>query len=228
MKIKDVREKLEALEGKSKTPVWKKRKRSQDKTFGLTPEQIEQVASQSKKDHILADELYTTDNHDLKYFGVCIDDPASYNMNDMSKRVKNLYLSPFGIKFCEEVVAHTFYAVQFVDRMAFDRHYQNRALGFTILSEVANQRTNLSEDYFKSFVRYICNNLEEEDDPEVRAEMIKAVVNIGRRNKRLFNRTMTAAKKVGPVEAKLNGTLPTKTDVAELLNEHSKYAQARH
>jgi len=173
-----------------------------DETFGLNISKIQKVARKLDADPVLADELYATDNHDLKVLGTYIDDPTSYTLDQMSDRIEQVYPSPFSDKFCENVVAKCEHAVHFIDLWKKSNEADKRCYAYSTLASIAGQKNSLGEDFFVDHINSISGCIK--DEPRhVRKAMYKAMINIGCRDNFLRKASMAAARRVGLI--RLNG-----------------------
>jgi len=175
---------------------WSKKVTNGDDTFGLNISTVQKVAKRVHTDPVLADELYASDNHDLKVLGTYIDDPESYTLDQMSDRIEQVYPSPFSDKFCENVVAKSSHAVHFIDLWKKSKDKDKRCYAYSTLASVAKQKNSLGEDFFVDHINSISGCIK--DEPRhVRKAMYKAMINIGCRDNFLKKASMAAARRVG-------------------------------
>ena len=181
---------------------WTKKITHGDETFGLNLTAINKEARKLDTDPILADELYASNNHDLKVLGTYVDNPYSYTLDEMSDRIEQVYPSPFSEKFCENVVAKSKHAVHFIDLWKGSKEDDKRCYAYTTLAYVAKQKNSLGEDFFVDHINSISGCIK--DEPRhVRKAMYKAMINIGCRDNFLKDASMAAARRVGLI--RLNG-----------------------
>lgn len=198
---------------------WTKKITNGDETFGLNLTSVQRIAKNKRKDPILADEIYSGNNHDLKVLATYLDDPESYTLDQMSLRIEQVYPSPFSDKFCENVVAKSHHAVHFIDVWKNSNEPVKRCYAYSTLASVAKQKNNLGEDFFVDHVDAISGCIKNEPR-YVRKAMYKAMINIGCRDNFLKEASMSAARRVGLI--RLNGN-----SSVDLLVKIQKAAESR-
>ena len=175
---------------------WTEKHSKGDETFGLNISSVQKVAKTLKKDAVLADEIYSGNNHDLKVLATFIDDPESYTFDEISERIKQVYPSPFSDKFCENVLAKSPLAVHFIDCWKDSEEDNLRNYAYTTLASVAKQKNNLGVEFFVNHLNSISGSIK--DEPRhVRKAMYKSMINIGCRDNFLKEACMEAARRVG-------------------------------
>lgn len=217
---------LEELTGKLKTiPTktikngWSNKITNGDDTFGLNVTCVHKMAKKIGIDAVLADEIYSGTNHDLKVLATYIDDPEGYTLDEMSDRIEQVYPSPFSDKFCENVVAKSNHAVHFIDVWTNSKEADKRCYAYSTLASVAKQKNTLGEDFFVDHINSISGCIK--DEPRhVRKAMYKAMINIGCRGNFLKEASMAAARRVGLI--RLNGN-----SSVDLLIKIQKAVEAR-
>jgi len=181
---------------------WTQKVTNGDETFGLNISCIQKISKNLDMDAVLADEIYSSNNHDLKVLATYLDDPDAYTIDEMSERFKQIYPSPFSNKFCENVLAKSPLAVHFINcwKNSEDKNLKNFA--YTTLASIAKQKNNLGVDFFVGYLNSISGCIK--DEPRhVRKAMYKAMINIGCRDNFLRETCMVAAERVGLV--RING-----------------------
>lgn len=219
MSVNEIAEQLNALRTNEIRNGWTKKVTNGDETFGLNLTTIQKFAKKLKTDPFLADELYSGSNHDLKVLATYIDDPESYTPDELSARIQQIYPSPFGEKFCEQVVARTPYAVHFIDLWEKSNDDNLRCFAFYTLASVAMEKNNLGEEFFNDHIKTIAKTIKKEPR-QVRKAMYKALLNIGCRDNYLRNQCLEAARKVGLI--RLDGS-----SSVDLLTKIKKSTQQR-
>jgi len=169
-----------------------------EQTFGLNFSRVQNVAKKMKNDPCLADELYASNNHDLKVLATYIDDAGSYSLDELNKRVQQLYLSPFAEKFCHQVMAKTPHAVHFIDEWTNCDIGDYKCYAYYTLAEVARQKNNLSDEFYAKQLREIAMRFHEEPDT-VKQAMQEAILAIGCRDPKLRKQSYNVANTIGKV-----------------------------
>lgn len=170
-----------------------------EETFGLNFSRVQNVAKNIQNDPCLADELYASTNHDCKVLATYIDDAGSYSLDELSSRVKQLYLSPFAEKFCHQVMAKTPHAVHFIDEWTNCEIGDYKCYAYFTLAEVARQKNNLSDEFYARHLREIAIRFHEEPDT-VKQAMQEAILSIGCRDSKLKKQSYKIANAIGKVE----------------------------
>lgn len=199
--IMTVNEVLQKLKSESKDGVkngWSLKDTQGEETFGLNFSRIKNVAKTIQSDPCLADELYASNNHDLKVLATLIDDPTSYSRDEMNKRIEQLYISPFASKFCKEVMAKSSHAVHFIDKWTQCEIGDYKCYAYYTLAEVARQENNLSVNFYARHLRKIAEEIHEEPDV-VKAAMKEAIISIGARDPQLKEKSIKVAQEIGKI-----------------------------
>lgn len=196
MSVTEIASQLEALRTKEIKNGWTKKVTNGEDTFGLNLTTVQKFAKKLKTDPVLADELYSGENHDLKVLATYIDDPHSYTQDELSARADQLYPSPFAEKFCEQIVAKSPFGVLFIDKWRDSNDDDLRCYAYYTLSAIATQKNKLGEEFFNGHVKAIAKTIKNEPR-QVRKAMYKALLNIGCRDKYLRHQCLEAARKVG-------------------------------
>ena len=135
-----------------------------EETYGLNFSKVQSIAKKIKNDPCLADELYASNNHDLKVLATCIDDASSYSLDELNNRVSQLYLSPFAEKFCQQVMAKSAHAVHFIDKWSNCEVGDFKCYAYFTLAEVAKNKNNLSDEFYARHLRDIAETIHAEPD----------------------------------------------------------------
>lgn len=159
-----------------------------DKTFGLDGKSIRDAAKEVPTDACLADELYGTKNHDLKFFATYIDDPETYSRDEIMKRCEQLYASPFGESFCKRILAKTPFAVECLEMWENSDDPDKTACIYYTLSALANQKNNLADEFFLKHLQKLEEQLPDQDQV-VQESMSKALQAASNRNSALRKET---------------------------------------
>jgi len=191
-----------------------------EKTFGLDSKCIRDAAKKVPTDACLADELYGTKNHDLKFFATCIDDPETYSRDEIIKRCEQLYASPFGESFCKRILAKTPFAVECLEMWENSQDPDKQACIYYTLSALANQKNNLADEFFLKHLQKLEENLPEQDQV-VQESMSKALQAACNRSSSLRKETEKIADSLSKenlsnvIERKLRATREKATQLSE-------------
>lgn len=189
-----------------------------EETYGLNFSRVQSIAKKMKNDPCLADELYACENHDCKVLATYIDDAGSYSLDELNNRVKQLYLSPFAEKFCQQVMAKTPHAVHFIDAWANCEIGDYKCYAYFTLAEVARQKNNLSDEFYAKQLREIAVRFHEEPDA-VKQAMQEAVLAIGCRDPKLQKQSFKVANAIGQVNLENGKTVNAAKQLGKKLSE---------
>jgi len=185
-----------------------------DKTFGLDGKSIREAAKEVPTDACLADELYGTSNHDLKFFATYIDDPVSYSRDEIIQRCEQLYASPFGESFCKRILAKTPFAVECLEMWEDSEDPDKISCIYYTLSALANQKNNLADEFFLKHLGKIQTQLPEQEDV-VQESMSKAL-------QAASNRSSTLRKEIEKIADALS-----QEDLSHVVERKLKAAKAK-
>lgn len=195
MTVDEVNDKLKSLKFNPVKNGWTHKDTHGDETYGLNFTRVQQVAKEIASDPFLADELYASSNHDLKVLATFIDDPKSYTRDELEKRSAQLYPSPFSEKFCQNVLAKTEFAVQFIDKWSHSTEASMKIYAYETLAEIAKNKNNLSPDFFGQYLEMIAEDMDKEPQ-QVQLAMCKALSAIGHRDEKLLRKCAHVTGKI--------------------------------
>ena len=184
MTVDEASEKLKSMNREGIKNGWSESDTQGEETYGLNHTAIQKASKDFEKDPFLADELYASNNHDLKVLAAHIDDPESYTKDELEKRSDQLYLSPFGEKFCQKVMAKSPYAVHFVDMWVKSDNASMRCFGYLTLQELAKLKNNLADDFFSDHLEGIASRIPNASE-DAKKCMISALSSIAKRSEGL-------------------------------------------
>ncbi|MCA1764061.1 MAG: DNA alkylation repair protein [Cryomorphaceae bacterium] len=184
MTVDEVSAKLKSMNREGIKNGWSETDTQGEETYGLNYTAIQKASKEFDKDPFLADELYASNNHDLKVLAALIDDPESYTQDELKKRSEQLYISPFAEKFCQKVMAKSPHAVHFVEEWIKSDTSVRRCFGYLTLQELAKNKNNLADDFFSGHLEGISSRLPDASEEE-RKCMVSALSAIAKRNERL-------------------------------------------
>jgi len=192
MTLNDIAKKLENQRTNALNSNAKKINLRGDETYGLSISKIQEVAKGLHNDPILADELYGTQNYDMKVLATMIDDPKSYTLDELTQRANQLYPSPFAEKFCKQVLANTDHAVHFIDKWLACEDCNLQAYAYITLGEIARKSNNLSDEFFAAHMLTISETMDDQTD-DIKTAMKGAVKSIAGRNEVLRKKVLHLA-----------------------------------
>lgn len=189
MTVDEASAKLKSMNREGIKNGWSESDTQGEETYGLNYTAIQKASKEFEKDPFLADELYASNNHDLKVLAALIDDPESYTQDELQKRSDQLYLSPFGEKFCQKVMAKSPHAVHFVEKWTKSENSTQKCFGYLTLQELAKIKNNLADDFFSGHLEGIATRIPDASE-DVRKCMISALSSIAKRNESLQKQSL--------------------------------------
>ncbi len=185
---------------------------AQKNMFGVSFANLKKLKKKIKKDTGLAKELWKTGNMDAMTLATMTIDPKEVEDGLIDAWVKEIDYYLLVDEFCKNMVANTPNAADRISAWtASDDEWIGRA-GWSLLSNVAMQDTELPDDFFEGFIDTIEKNIHSAKN-RTREAMNTALISIGIRNEKLHKKAMAAAKRVGEVEVN-HGETSCKTPFA--------------
>lgn len=183
---------------------WKKlgSKTGQLKSFGIGLTQLRKLAKQIGRDHALALQLWKTDIYDAKIIGLLIDDPKQVTREQAEEQVDGLNAGMLSHVFasCDATLAKTPFAFGLASDWVESKDDVRRRCGYSLLYELSKKNPKGMDDaYLLGRIDHIRSVIHGEE-MWVREAMNTALMGIGKRNKRLNQAAIRAAKAIGPVE----------------------------
>lgn len=214
MNVQEVEQLLKSIGREDVKRGWSLVDTKGDKTYGLDRKSIREVAKDLQMDACLADELYTTNNHDLKYFATYIDDPESYSREEIIQRCDQLYASPFGESFCKRILAKTPFAVECLEKWEDSKDPDKLACLYYTLTALAHQKNNLADEFFLKHIQKLEDILPNQEEV-VQESMSKALQAASSRNSTLRKETERIAESL------------SKEDLSNVVERKLKVTKAR-
>ncbi len=180
---------------------WKKRPH-QLKSFGIGLTQLRKLAKKVGRDHKLAKQLWKSDVYDAKVIGLLIDDPKQLTREQVEEQVEHLEegLLCHVFSSCDATLAKAPFAFELAcDWMESESDIRRRC-GYALLYELSKKNPKgMDDDFLLERIKHIQDNIHDEE-MWVRESMNGALMGIGKRNKKLNQAAIRAAKKIGPVD----------------------------
>lgn len=166
--------------------------------YGVSMANLKKLKKQIKVNQPLAQELWSTGNHDARYLATMIADP---------KHLDNTILQAWAQDLDNYVIADTFAGMVSQTALAQQKMEQwtnadgewIAQVGWNLLTHLAMNDKTLSDDYFRPFLHTIEHHIHTRQN-RVRYSMNNALIAIGLRNKTLQKEAIAVAQKIGPVE----------------------------
>jgi 3-methyladenine DNA glycosylase AlkD len=183
---------------------WKQRYASTShlKSFGIGLTQLRELAKQVGRDHKLAQQLWNCDIYDAKIIGLLIDDPKHVSREQAEKQVEELQGGMLAHVFasCDATLAKTPFAFELACDWMESEDAMRRQCGYSLLYELSKRNPKGMDDaYLLARIDHIRRAIDGEETG-VRAAMGGALMGIGKRNKKLNQAAIRAAKAIGPID----------------------------
>ena len=183
---------------------WKKRapKTRKLKSFGIGLTQLRKLAKLVGRDHKLAQQLWNSDIYDAKIIGLLIDDPKQLSREQAERQVEGLQGGMLAHVFasCDATLAKTPFAFELACDWMESKDDMRRRCGYSLLYELSKKSPKGMDDaYLLSRIDHIRHAIDGED-VWVRAAMGGALMGIGKRNRKLNQAAIRAAKAIGPID----------------------------
>ena len=167
------------------------------KMYGVSFANLGKLKKAIKTNHELAVKLWTTGNHDARVLATMIADPRMFDSKLLEEWVRDLdnyvIADAFG-----GMAARTDHARDKADRWAESKREYVGAAGYNILANLAIKDGELPEAYFESHLERIERHIHGSEN-RTRYSMNQALIAIGTRTKRLEQRAIAAARRIGKV-----------------------------
>ncbi|MDM4018493.1 DNA alkylation repair protein [Roseiconus lacunae] len=204
MKKSDVLKLLKENANERGIAHWNKRgqKDSNLKSYGIGLTQLRKLAKQIGRDHELAMQLWKSDYYDAKVVGLLIDEPKKITKEQAERQVEDLrggYLTHV-FASCDATLAKAPIAFELACEWIDHDDPIRRQCGYGLIYELTKKKPKGMDD---AFLLALVDRIRAEIHDEqmwVRESMNTALMGIGKRNKRLHQAALKAAKAIGRVD----------------------------
>ena len=172
------------------------------KSFGIGLTQLRKLAKKVGRDQKLAATLWKSDVYDAKVVGLLIDDPKKMTREQAEQQVEQLHGGMLCHVFasCDATLAKTPFAFELACEWMDNQDKVRRRCAYALLYELSKKNVQGMDDAFLlGRIRHIRDAVHGEE-MWVRESMMGALLGIGKRNKRLNQAAIKAAKAIGPVD----------------------------
>lgn len=178
---------------------WKKiHPENKMESFGIGLTRLKALSKKIGKDHALAAELWKTNNYDAKTISLLIEDPKQVTEAQVDRQVKELGKGMFVHVFSTVLMPKLPFLKKKVDEWTKSSDDLLRRCGYYSLYVLAQSKENIEDEYFESFLKIFEKTLQKEENM-VKDAMNGSILTIGKRNKNLNTKAISAAKKIGKV-----------------------------
>ena len=181
----------------------------QYESFGIGLTVLRKLAKQIGKDHALAQELWNSNNYDLKVLSVLIDDPKLISKSQMESQVNDM---DFGLlvhvfSACGAPTAKTPFIVELASEWIENSDSVRRRCAYGFIYELSKSKKKSAPDdnYFLKYIDHIDKTFPKEDKT-VYMSMSAALMGMGKRNLKLNQAAIKVAKKIGPIPVETGKT----------------------
>lgn len=189
--------------------------------YGVSYANLRKLAKSIKKNQKLAEELWSTGNHDARVLATMIADPNTVDVKTLKAWVKNLdnYVVTDALS---AFVAKTFFATELAEAWTKLKGEWAGQAGWNLVAHIAMSDELKSDAYFEERLATIEKSLGRSRN-RVKHAMNGAIIAIGMRNKDLEKAAVATAKKVGKIDVDHGETGCVTPDAADYI----KKAKAR-
>jgi 3-methyladenine DNA glycosylase AlkD len=183
--------------------------------YGVSMANLKKLKKQIKIDQSLAEELWTTGNHDARYLATMIADPktiADPTLQAWAQDLDNYVISDI----FSGLVNQTPFARQKMEAWTDSDSEWIGQVGWNLLAHLAMNDKTLSDDYFRPYLHIIECDIHNRKN-RVRYSMNNALIAMGIRNETLQKEAVAVANKIGIVEVDHGDTSCKTPDAADYI-----------
>ncbi len=171
------------------------------KTFGVSAPNIRLLAKQIKTDHLLALQLWDSENHDARILATLLADPLSANLTQLDQWANDIENWAQCDACCTEYFRKTKYAESLPYRWTINKKEFVRRAGLVLIASMAVHHKEKDDDFFIQYFPLIKQYSTDERN------FVKKGVNwvlrqIGKRNMRLHKKAILLAKEINQFSSK--------------------------
>lgn len=186
-------------------------------SFGMTTPQMRMVAKKIGKNHSLALQLWKTGNHEAKHIAIFIADPEQVTEKLAEQWLKDFNSWDIVDNCCGTLFTKTPFAFEKAIEWTKNKtEFQKRA-GFTLMAELAIHNKTGEDKKYENFFPHIIRESHDERN-FVKKAVNWALRQIGKRNKRLCDKTIKVAR-----EIYAKGDISSRWIASDALRELEKY-----
>jgi 3-methyladenine DNA glycosylase AlkD len=214
MTIKQVLDELKALGTEQNRKIYNRHGVGEN-MFGVSFANLGRMQKKVKVNHELAEQLWTTGNHDARLLATMIADPTRASdklLEAWAKDLDNYVITDAFSKFAGE----TTLARKKMEKWTKSKKEWIGAAGWNLAGMLAMRDSKLPDDYFESYLSAIEKEIHKSKN-RVRYSMNNALIAISMRNLGMRRRALAAAKRIGPVEVDHGETGCKTPDAAEYI-----------
>ncbi len=172
------------------------------KSFGIGLTQLRKLAKKVGRDHDLALELWDSDVYDAKVIGALVDEPKKMSREQAESQSEDAHIGMLAHIFCscDATLAKTAFAQELAVDWMDSQNNLRRRCGYLLLYELGKKKGKTLDDaFFETYIDHIQKTIAGEEN-WVKDAMNTSLLSIGKRNPELHEKTLAAARAIGPVE----------------------------
>ena len=214
MTVQEVLQELESLGTAQNRKIYR-RHGACEKLYGVSFANLRKMAKQLKVDHALAQQLWTTRNHEAQLLASMIADPVTVEESLVDAWISELADRIVTSEFTDFVSKTRFFQAKTEEWLDSEDEWIGRA-GWQLLALLAMNDIELPDSYFEDRLEIIERDIHTQKNM-VRDAMNSAMIAIGIRNPALERKALSAAKKIGKVEVDHGETSCKTPDAADYI-----------
>lgn len=214
MTVQEVLQELESVGTAQNRKIYK-RHGACENLYGVSFANLRKMAKQLKVDHALAQQLWTTRNHEAQLLASMIADPVTVEESLVDRWISELADRIVTSEFTDFVSKTRFFQAKTEEWLDSEDEWIARA-GWQLLALLAMNDIELADSYFENHLEIIERDIHTQKNM-VRDAMNSALIAIGIRNPALEGKALSAAKKIGKVEVDHGETSCKTPDAADYI-----------
>ncbi len=214
MTVQEVLQELESLGTAQNRKIYR-RHGACENLYGVSFANLRKMAKQLKVDHALAQQLWTTRNHEAQLLASMIADPVTVEASLVDRWISELADRIVTSEFTDFVSKTRFFQAKTEEWLDSEDEWIGRA-GWQLLALLAMNDIELPDSYFENHLEIIEQDIHTQKNM-VRDAMNSALIAIGIRNPALETKALSAAKKIGKVEVDHGETSCKTPDAADYI-----------
>ena len=185
--------------------------------YGVSFANLRKMAKRIKIDHALAQQLWSTGNHEAQLLASMIADPVTVEECLVDRWITELADRIVTSEFTDFVSKTCFFQAKTEAWLDSEDEWIGRA-GWQLLALLAMNDKELPDSYFENYLGIMERDIHTRQNM-VRDAMNSALIAIGIRNPALEKKALSAAKKIGKVDVDHGETSCKTPDAAEYIRK---------
>ena len=165
---------------------------------GVSFANLKALRKKIKLDHVLAEKLWSSGNHDARILATMIADPQAVRAIELERWIRDVDNYVVADAF-SSMVSRTPFAVSKAEKWLASRKEFIGQVGYNLLCILAMGQNELPNTFFIEQLKRVEARIHGSAN-RMRHAMNQAVIAIGLRNPALKRRAIAAARRIGPVE----------------------------